>query len=118
MIERLQRIATVLARFRLPIFVLAGFSLSVLVLSLLDNPWLNSDELLMPSILGVCWALMMYSTGEIFQTLPREAGRDATLRRRLSAGVGRLLYWALGILTVLSTLALLVLSYQILRVWL
>ena len=118
MIERLQRIATILARFRLPIFVLAGFSLIVLVLSVLDNPWLSSDALLMPAILGFCWALMLYSTGEIFQTLPGKASAETTFRGRLSVRFRRLIYWVLGILTVFSTLALLVLSYQLLRVWL
>ena len=43
MIERLQRIATILARFRLPIFMLAGFSFVVLVLSVLNNPLLDND---------------------------------------------------------------------------
>ena len=118
MIERLQRIATILARFRLPIFVLGGFSLAVLALSVLDNPWLSGDSLLMPSILGFCWALMLYSTGEIFQTLPAKAGAEDRLARRVSLRVRRLLFWLLGMLTVFSTLALMVLSFQLLRVWL
>lgn len=118
MIERLQRIATILARFRLAIFVLAGFSLVVLILSVLDNPLLDSDTLLMPAILGFCWALMLYSTGELFQRIPNKAGSEATFRRRMAVGVRRGILWVLGILTIASTGALLVLSYQLLRVWL
>lgn len=90
----------------------------MLVLSVLDNPWLSSDGLLMPAILGFCWALMLYSTGEIFQTLPGKASAETTFRRRLLARLRRLIYWVLGLLTVFSSLALLVLSYQLLRVWL
>tara|TARA_R110002073_G_scaffold185518_2_gene344073 strand:- start:919 stop:1275 length:357 start_codon:yes stop_codon:yes gene_type:complete len=118
MIERLQRIATILARFRLPIFVLAGFSLIVLVLSVVENPWLSSDDLLMPSILGFCWSLMLYSTSELFQAVPGNVGTEATFRRRFSVRIRRSLYWFMGILSVCSTAALLVLSYQLLRVWL
>ena len=118
MIERLQRIATILARFRLPIFVLGGFSLVVLVLSVLDNPLLDNDTLLMPTILGFSWALMLYSTGELFQAIPGKASSEATFRRRMAVRVRRGILWVLGILTIASTSALLVLSYQILRVWL
>lgn len=118
MIERLQRIATILARFRLPIFVLAGFSLLVLVLSVLDNALLDNDTLLMPAILGFCWALMLYSTGELFQAIPENVGSEATFRRRMAVRVRRGLLWILGILTIASAAALLILSYQLMRVWL
>jgi hypothetical protein len=118
MIKRLQRIATILVRFRLPLFVLAGFSLVVLVLSVLDNPLLDNDRLLMPAILGFCWALMLYSTGELFQEIPDKAGSEATFRRRMGALVRRGILWVLGILTIASAAGLLILSYQLMRVWL
>ncbi|PCI77468.1 MAG: hypothetical protein COB20_08145 [SAR86 cluster bacterium] len=118
MIERLQRIATILARFRLSIFVLAGFSLVVLVLSVLENPLLDSDTLLMPAILGFCWALMLYSTAELFQVIPGKASSEATFRRRMAVRVRRGILWVLGTLTIASAAALFILSYQLMRVWL
>ncbi|MEX0965343.1 MAG: hypothetical protein WDZ52_15035 [Pseudohongiellaceae bacterium] len=118
MIERLQRIATILARFRLALFLLAGFSLGVLVLSMVENPWLEGDALLMPAVLGFCWALLLYSTGEIFQRTPGKAAEGTTFRRRMALRVRRLVFWVLGLLTVGSAIALLFLSYQLLRVWL
>ena len=118
MIERLQRIATILVRFRLPIFVLGGFSLVVLVLSVLDNPLLDNDTLLMPAILGFCWALMFYSAGELFQGIPDKAGSEATFRRRMAVRVRRGILWVLGVLMMASAAALIILSYQLMRVWL
>ncbi|MDG1025661.1 MAG: hypothetical protein P8N94_02820 [Gammaproteobacteria bacterium] len=118
MIERLQRIATILVRFRLPVFVLAGFSFAIIVLSLLDNPWLDGDSLLMPAILGLCWALMLYSTGELFQNVPGKAAAEDVFRQQAAVRVRRILLWILGILTTISALALLLLSYQLLRIWL
>ena len=118
MIERLQRIATILARFRLPLFVLAGFSLVVLVLSVLDNPLLDNDRLLMPAILGFCWAVMLYSIGKLFQEIPDKAGSEATFRRRMGVRVRRGILWVLGILTIAGAAGLLILSYQLTRVWL
>ena len=118
MIERLQRIATILARFRLSIFVLAGFSLMVLVLSVLDNPLLDDDMFLMPAILGFCWALMLYSTSELFQVIPEKAGNKTTFLRRMAVFVRRGMLWILGILTIAGAAALFMLSYQLMRVWL
>lgn len=118
MIERLQRIATLLTRIRLPIFVLAGFSLLVLVLSVLDNPLLHNDTLLMPAIIGFCWALMLYSTAELFRHVPDSAAADEPLRTRMAVRARRGLLWILGVLTIASSLALLFLSYQLMRVWL
>lgn len=115
MIERLQRIASLLARFRLPIVILGGLCLVLLVLSVIEDPWLQGDRLLMPSLLGFCWALMLYSTAEIFQTLPEQAAADAGWRRRLGLWLRRLFLSFLGLLTIVSTAALLVLSYQFLR---
>lgn len=117
MIERLQRIATILVRIRLPIFVLAGFSLLVLVLSVLDNPLLHSDALLMPAILGFCWALMLFSTGELFQHVPDEASAEDSLRDRMATRLRRGVLWLLAVLTLASGAALLLLSYQLMRVW-
>tara|TARA_B110000858_G_scaffold198432_1_gene264909 strand:+ start:2797 stop:3153 length:357 start_codon:yes stop_codon:yes gene_type:complete len=118
MIERLQRIATILARFRLPIFVLAGFSLLVFVLSVQDNPLLDNDSLLMPAIIGFCWALLLYSTGELFRDIPAKAGPGATFRRRMALRVKRGIRWILAMLTIVSAVALFILSYKLMRVWL
>lgn len=118
MIERLQRIATLLARFRLTLFVLGGFSCVMLLLSVLENPWLAGDALLIPSILGFCWALMLFSLSAIFQAAPGREGAATSFRARLSLRLRRLFYWFLGMLTVATVLALLILSYQLLRVWL
>ncbi len=118
MIERLQRIATFLARFRLLLVVMAGFSLVLLLLSVLENPWLSDDALLIPSILAFCWALILYSISELFLAVPPVPAPDAGFRMRFSVSLRRLLLWILGLLCLASSAALLLLSYQLLRTWL
>lgn len=117
MIERLQRIATFLDRLRLLIFVIGGFSLVVVLLSLLETPWLKGDELLIPSILGFCWAATFYSISKLFVVVPGEPGSAAGFRDRLSARLRRGVLWVLGALMIALTISVMVLSYQLLRAW-
>ncbi len=118
MIERLQRIATFLARFQLLIFAMAGFSLLVMLLSVLENPWLHGDKWLIPSILGFCWALVLHSISKLFIVVPSIPGRGTGFRARTSIRLKLALLWVLGVFILGSGAALLILSYQLLRTWL
>lgn len=118
MIVCLQRIATFLVRFRLLIFVLAGASLVILMLSILENPWLQGNALLIPSILGFCWALMLYSASELFVDLPPAPTKEEGFWSRLLTRIKRAWRHLIGFLTIATAAALLVLSYQLLRTWL
>ena len=118
MIERLQRIATFLARFRLVMFVLAGFCTLILLLSVVENPWLQGDALLVPAIIVLCWALILYSASELFLIVPDRAKNEDRFGRRLALWLRRLLLSFLGLLTVLCVVAMMILSAQLLRAWL
>ena len=118
MIVRLQRIATFLIRFRLLIFVLAGASLVMLMLSILENPWLQGDALLIPSILSLCWALMLYSVSELFVEVPPIPTKEGGFWSRFLIRIKRALRWLIGFLAIATAGALLALGYQLLRTWL
>ena len=115
MIERLQRIATFLERLRLLIFIMGGLSIVFVLLSLLENPWLTGDGLLIPSILGFCWSATLFSISKLFAVIPVKLNRDARFRDRLSVSLRRGALWVLGVLTMFLTLSVLILSYQLLR---
>jgi hypothetical protein len=118
MIERLQRIATFLARFRLVMIALAGFSALILLLSVVENPWLQGDALLVPAIIALCWALILYSASELFLIIPDRASNEDRFGKRMALQVGRFALGFLGVLTVLCVGAMMILSYQLLRAWL
>lgn len=118
MIERLQRIATFLERLRLLIAIIAGLSIVFVLLSLVENPWLADDELLIPSILGFCWAATLYSISMLFAVVPEKPKAEAGLRDRLSYKLRSAGLWVLALLIVTLTLSVVVLSFQLLRAWL
>ena len=118
MIERLQGIAIFLAYFRLLIIGLGIGFLTIFVLSLFENPWLEGDGWLIPALLGLCWSLTLYSFSQLFATVPARAADDANWRIKLSVVTRRGLLWVLALLMGCLSLALLVLSYELLRAWL
>ena len=117
MIERLQRIANFLGPLRLLIFVMGGFSMVIVLLSLFENPWLTGDRLLIPSILGFCWAATLYSISKLFAVVPGMPNEGAGFRERLSIRLRRGGLWILAVLTIGLTIAVVVLSFELLRTW-
>jgi len=117
MIERLQRIATTLRRFRLLILVLGIVSAGVFSLSLFQNPWLDGDVWLIPSLVALCWSLTLLSLTLLFINIPPRAEKSDGWRKRLSVFIRRGLLWDLALLFVILSLTVLLLSYQLLRTW-
>ena len=86
MIERLQKFAKVLSRIRYILLLLAGACAVLVLLSLIDNPWLSDDRWLLYSFMGFLWVLMLYTVSQVFARLPppvesAENWRQQTQRR-------------------------------------
>lgn len=117
MIERLQRIARIIQKLRWILFLLAAASAVLAFASVIDNPWLADDRWLMPGIVALCWALVLLSFGRLFESVPPEATRKMPWHRRLVRKMQRGLLWLLGLAMIGLTGAVLLLSWQLLRVW-
>jgi len=117
MIERLQRIASFLQKIRFLIIVLGISSFLVLVVSFLDNPWFDSDLWSIPSLLLFCWSLALFSLEELFVGAPKKLDKGASWRSRASNAMRRSGLRVLGLAFIVLSIALLVLSYQLLRTW-
>lgn len=116
MIERLHRIATVLGRYQPWILVAATLCLMVVFASVIENPWLVSDEWLMPAIAGLLWLLLLYSLSTLFQSIPEAIEPGMGWRKRMSLKIRHSGLWLLGALFLVLSVAVLLLSYQLLRV--
>lgn len=98
--------------------LLAAISLAAALLSLVENPWLDQDSWLIPGITALLWFLMLYSLSYLFLSVPSAPDPEMGWRQRLSSKLRRGLSWIAGVLFLALTLALLLLSYQLLRVFL
>ena len=70
MIERLHRIATVLARFRGLLLTIVAVSVAAVVVGFFDNPWFTADSSTIPGLTAALWGLVLYSLSYLFLTAP------------------------------------------------
>lgn len=117
MIERLQRIARIVQKLRWILPPLAAASAVLAFASVIENPWLADDRWLMPGVVALCWALVLLSFGGLFESVPPEPTREMPWHRRLARKMQRGLLWLLGLAMIGLTGAVLLLSWQLLRVW-
>lgn len=116
MIERLQVIATHLLPFRLLMGLVALLAFAVLLLSLVENPWIADDGLLIPAILCFTWSVTLLSLSALFIHIPDKPGAGSSSRARLSYRLRTGALWLLALMTVGLCAAMAILTFELLRV--
>ena len=118
MIDRLSRIAESLRVVRTPslIVALACFATIVFLLLVADSPEL--DRFLMPTFIGLLWAIGLYSFVEAFRGVPETGDSAQGILHRLGRSIRRGGYWVLSMLFVGATLLALYLTVRLLSIWL
>lgn len=116
MIERLQVIATHLLPFRLLIGLVAMAAFSVMILSLVENPWIADDALLIPAVLCFAWSVTLLSLAGLFINIPDRPANGSTLRVRLSYRFRSGILMILALMTVALCAAMAILTFELLRV--
>lgn len=115
MIERFQAIATFLGKFKLLIVALILCSTLLLILSLIDNPYLQRDDTLIPSFILFFWCLTIYSFSQLFANVPAKPDSSMAWRARMAVRLRRGLLWILAVLMTSLSLAVVILTYELLR---
>lgn len=116
MIERLQVIATHLLPFRLLLGLVAMLAFTVLMLSLLENPWLSDDALLIPAILCFTWSVTLLSLSGLFIHIPDKPAPGSSLQARLSYRFRSGVLGLLALMTLALCAAMVILTFELLRV--
>lgn len=116
MIERLQVIATHLLPFRLLLGFVAVLSFGVLLLSLLDDPWLADDALLIPAVLCLAWSVTLLSFSGLFAHIPPLPAAGSSWRARFSYRVQIAVLSLLALMMLALCAAVLILTFELLRV--
>jgi hypothetical protein len=116
MIERLQLIASFLARHQGLILLLLVAFAALFTYSLFQFRG-DGDSLMMPALAGICWALTLLAYARLFAQIPEKPDKQHGFLRRQSLRLRRAAMHVLALMLILVGLAVLVLSYQLLRTW-
>lgn len=117
MIERLQRIASFLARLR-PLILLLGLGfVGLFVVSLFGLGGVRNDALMMPAIAGFCWAALLLSVSHLFATVPERPTPQHRFGQRLLLRLRRAAVIFIALVMAVLTVTVLLLSYQMLRLF-
>ncbi len=115
MIERLERIASHLSRFRPVLLQIAALGLGFFAWRMLQGQSFESDIQALFALLSFFWALLLIMIAGLFAQIPAEIP-NAAWWTRLSVWVRRLGFKILGYSCKLLVILILLLSYQLLRV--
>ena len=114
MIERLQGIASFLSRLRPLILLLAAVFAGLFVFSLLQQGN-DRDPVMLPALAAFLWAVLLHSFANLFARVPERPQAHHAWQKRLSLRIRRWAMSIIAIMVMLLTLAVLVLSYQLIR---
>jgi hypothetical protein len=118
MIERLQRIATLLHPFRGLMLLLAGLACVLAGISLLRTGWTQADVVTIPALLLFSWSLTAFSLAGLFSAPVKHPGPGSSWHKRCLFKLHRAALWCLGLVMLGVGLTLLLLTWQLLRTWL
>ncbi len=117
MIDRLARVARLVRKWGWLCWLLAFAAAAMMAASVIPNPWLAGDRWLMLGVVALCWALALLSFGRLFESVPPPATAKMPWRERLGRRMKRGLLWLLGVAMIGLAGAIVLLSWQLLRVW-
>lgn len=117
MIERLQRIASVLARIEWLLLVLCLAFIGLFIYSLAQTGDTEAEALMMPAMVGFCWSALLICIARLFIRIPEQPGKQHGFWRRTVLRFQRSMAGLLAILVIALTLTVVVFSYQFLRLF-
>lgn len=117
MIERLEKFARQFYWLKPILLVIAVGSLLTSVVVTLRANALSDDVLLIPALLLFCWCCITYSVLSLFVSVPARADHNTGRWKRIKISLVRSIYFLLALVTVILTLMLLYISYQLMHTW-
>jgi len=107
---KLYRLKPFVALFGL-ICVIAFFS------SFFNVSYLNSEILFIPSLLGGLWSALYFVFLSAFMAVPPIPGSDVKFFAKIKMRILRGIYYLLGTIFIVLTLAIIVISFKLSGIW-
>ncbi len=98
--------------------LLAGLACVLAGSSLLRTGWTQADAVTIPALLLFSWSLTAFSLARLFSAPVEHPGPGARWHERSLFRLRRTALWCLGLVMLGVGLALLLLTWQLLRTWL
>jgi len=118
MIDKLQRISQAIQFLRLPAIAVGFFCLATTILIILNTNSNDGDKYLIPSFVGVLWAMSTYTFIVTFRSVPEKAGNSLSLFGKLKRHLHRGWYWVINMVFLGTTVAAIYFTNSMISIWL
>ena len=78
----------------------------------------ESDRFLIPSIVGLLWAISTYYFIVTFRSVPKKANKSMKLFSKLKRNINRGWYWFIGVVFFGTTVAVMFVTLRMVSIWL
>ncbi len=118
MIDKLQRIAQTIQILRLPSIAVGLISLPSIVVIIFTSKSHEGDRFLIPSFVGLLWAMSTYSFIVTFRSVPEKASKTLGFFSKLKRNIHRGWYWFISVVFLGTTVAVILVTYRMVAIWL
>ena len=118
MIDKLQNISQAIQYLRLPAIAVGFFCLVSTIVIILNSNSHVGDRFLIPSFVGVVWAMSTYTFIVTFQSVPEKADNSLSVIGKLKRHLHRGWYWVISMVFLGTTLAAIYFTNSMISIWL
>lgn len=117
MLETLTSLSSRLRWFKPFVIFIGLVCLSIFGSSIFDTGYFKEEVYLIPSVADFFWSLLLFTLLHTFTNIPIKSDKKATFFKRIKYWFLRLGYRILAIVFLLMTVAGLIFSFRLIRVW-
>ncbi|MEJ2609730.1 MAG: hypothetical protein P8179_06465 [Candidatus Thiodiazotropha sp.] len=117
MIDKLQQISQAIRILLIPSIAAGLFCLYAVIYIVFSSTTHSGDHYLIPSFIGLLWAVSTYAFIVTFRTVPERANNSMSFFGNIKRKLSRGWYWIIGIVFIATTLSSLFLTYRMISIW-
>ncbi len=118
MIDKLKKYSEYIRHLRLPAIAVGFFCLITTIVIILDSESNFGNRFLIPSFVGVVWAMSIYAFIVTFQSVPEKANNSVSIFGKLKRRLHRGWYWIISVVFLSTTLAAIYFTNSVISIWL
>ncbi|MGI9222469.1 MAG: hypothetical protein ACR2QS_15690 [Woeseiaceae bacterium] len=118
MIDKFRSVSQSIQILRLPVMGLGFVCLAMTMFIVLSTDTNFGEEFLIPSVVGMLWAMSTYAFIVTFRSVPEKPDNSLGLFGKLGRNVHRGWYWVISVVFVVTTIAAIYFTNSVISVWL